>query len=459
MTTLDRRVFLSTLMTAASLRGLAQTPPEEPTDADRANVVLIMADDLGYGDLGCYGCEDIRTPNIDRLASEGARMTDYYASAPVCSPTRCALLTGRYQARVPNLEWALYAGVKNVGLPPEDVTIATMMREAGIATAMAGKWHLGDRPEWGPNQHGFDDYFGIHGGNADYFKHVISDGSPDLYENETPVEREGYLTDLITERAVKSIHQHANRRFFLYVAYNAPHWPMQGPGDEKKDISGRWIERDRETYAAMVERMDDGVGRILAALREEGLDDNTFVVFCSDNGGDRSSRNAPLRGGKTTLWEGGIRVPCIARWPGVIPAGSVNRQCAITMDLSATLLSAALVRPTRKLDGMDLFPYLMGARNPVEQTLVWRNGMLDQKAVRWGKWKWLKDKEDEYLFNLADDIGEQENRMHRNYDIAVWLRGIYSQWENAMPYRQTLFGNDLYGVKSRDEGAIKPANE
>lgn len=450
---LTRRTFLG----QAGLAALAPYASAQDDKGQRANVVLIMADDLGYGDLGCYGCPDINTPSIDKLAAQGVRMTDYYASAPVCTPTRCALMTGRYQQRCANLEWALYGGIKTAGLAPEESTIADMLKRAGYETAMYGKWHLGARPEWAPNQHGFDNYFGLLSGNIDYFRHIEGTGEKDLFKNETPVEREGYITDLITEHSVEYIKSRTDKPFFLYVAYNAPHWPMQGPDDQDKEIvpGKNWAEKDRETYVEMVESMDSGIGRILDALEQRGLADETLVIFCSDNGGDKSSLNTPLRGGKGTLWEGGIRVPCIMRWPGILPAGSVNPQAAITMDVSATILSAALAKPTRKLDGMDLLPYLTGYRNPVEQTMVWRSQWKNEYAVRWGKWKWLKRGDDEYLFQLKKDIGEQENLIERFPDIAVWLRDIYSQWEDAMPYEQSIFGEDMRQMSDPRQGIEK----
>lgn len=454
MPSIDRRTFLQSAALSAPL--LSRLSHAQEDDAPRkANIVLIMADDLGYGDIGCYGCDDIQTPNIDRIAAQGVRLTDYYASAPVCTPTRCALMTGRYQARCPNLEWALYTGVNTVGLAPTETTIATMLNKAGFATGMFGKWHLGEREEWRPNQHGFDEFFGHLGGNLDYFQHRIANGERDLYENNEPIQRDGYITDLITARAVDFLERKKEAPFFAYVAYNAPHWPMQGPDDhDKKVVQGKnWIEKDRATYIRMVEQIDAGVGKILDQLKESGLEQNTLVVFCSDNGGDRSSRNTPLRGQKGHLWEGGIRVPCVMRWPGVLPAGGTNSQASITMDLSATLLSAAMVRPSRKLDGMDLLSYLTGYRNPVEQTLVWRNTFRNQRTVRWGKWKWLEIDGKEMLFDLKKDIGESEDILQRFPDIAHWLREIYGQWERAMPYKQTLFGDDLHNITSPDQGA------
>ncbi|HQH70567.1 MAG TPA: sulfatase-like hydrolase/transferase [bacterium] len=448
---LNRRSFLS-LSTAALAAAAGPLAALDKPDPGRPNLVMILADDLGYGDLSCYGCPDIQTPNLDRLATGGVRLTDYYASAPVCTPTRCALMTGCYQQRQQNLEWAIHPGIKTVGLPPEEITIASMLKEAGYATGMFGKWHLGARPEWGPNRHGFEEFFGFLSGNIDYFRHIENTGEPDLFENTEPVQRDGYITDLITARSVDFIHRHAGHSFFLYTAYNAPHWPIQSPDDRGLVLEGRaWSQHGgRADYARMVERMDEGIGNILQALEEKGLVDNTLVIFASDNGGDRLGRNLPLRGQKGTLWDGGIRVPCIARWPNLLPAGTVSPQAAITMDLSATLLSAARVKPTRRMDGMSLLAFLSGWKPPVEQTFVWRDNWHDQKALRWGHWKWLKIKGEEYLFNLEEDPGEQENRTERNIDIVYWLREIYRQWESAMPHSQTVFGDDL-----RNPGAEK----
>lgn len=388
-------------------------------------------------------------------------MTDAYAAAPVCTPTRCALLTGCYQQRQPNLEWAIYPEIQSVGLPTGQATLPSMLRNAGYTTGMFGKWHLGEADCFAPNRHGFDEFFGFRGGNLDYFRHVNDRSTPDLYENETPVQKSGYLTDLITDRSVDFIQRQKDKPFFLYTAYNTPHWPIQGPGDEAADRQGSNYSKagDRQTYARMVERMDEGIGKILDALRRNGLEENTLVVFVSDNGGDRLSRNEPLRDRKTTLWEGGIRVPCIFSWPGVLPKGRISHQAAITMDVTVSLLAASGVRPTRRVDGMNLLPYIAGIRPEVEQTLVWRNNWHEQKAVRWGHWKWLKIKDEEYLFNLEDDISERENRKERNIDILYWLREIYRQWESAMPQNQTLFGEELRQLDAKTSNSTNNKNE
>ncbi|MEW6234135.1 MAG: sulfatase-like hydrolase/transferase [Candidatus Omnitrophota bacterium] len=439
---LTRRHFLQTAVLAAPALSLSA---EETRTIDRPNIILIMADDLGYGDLGCYGCEDIQTPYIDGLAREGVRMTDYYASAPVCTPTRCALLTGRYQQRVPNMEWALPPGTQSAGLLNQETTIASMLREAGYSTGLFGKWHLGYREEWGPLRHGFDEFFGFLSGNIDYFRHKNRLGDPDLYENGQPVSTEGYITDIIAQHAVEFIQRRREKPFFLYAPFNAPHWPIQGPDDKDKELNeANWSQGgERSDYAKMAERMDAGIGAILGELKSQGLEENTLVVFCSDNGGGRLGRNAPLSGRKGHLREGGIRVPCLLRWPKYLPPGKVCSQAAIVMDLSSTIMAAARVKPSRWFDGFNMMRILIGERDEVEQTLVWRNTLHKEKALRWGKWKWLEENGEDYLFNLKEDIAERTNLKDRNFDILYWLKRIYEQWEQAMPYRQTLFGEDL----------------
>ncbi|NQT81836.1 sulfatase-like hydrolase/transferase, partial [bacterium] len=345
----------------------------------RPNVVVILADDLGYGDVGCYGCTDIKTPNIDGLAKAGVRFTNYYA-APVCTPTRCAFMTGRYQQRVKEMEWAIYPGVKRLGLPPTETTIATMLKRNGYTTGLFGKWHLGYKKEYGPNSHGFDEFFGFLSGNINYFTHKEINGEPDLYENTKPVEVEGYMTDLITERSLRFLDRHHGEPFFLEVSYNAPHWPIQGPDDANKVIDeSNWRTCERETYIKMVERMDRGIGELLERLDKYNLASNTVVIFASDNGGDRASRNDPFSGRKTTLWEGGIRCACIIRFPGIIRAGKVMDQPSIVMDLSATILAGTGTKPPvgRTLDGEDLMPLILGKAKPRPRTFFWRSKTQD----------------------------------------------------------------------------------
>jgi arylsulfatase A-like enzyme len=406
----------------------------------RPNILFILADDLGYGDLGCYGANDIRTPNLDRLAQQGVRFTDFYANGPVCTPTRCGLMTGRYQQRIGGLEWAISPQQKHLGLPPQEKTIAQMLRENGYATAMSGKWHLGYTEDRAPNAHGFDQFFGLLSGNHDYFTHRERSGEPDLYRDTTPVTEDGYSTSLIQQYALGFLDAMKDKPFFLYVAFNAPHWPIQGPGDGDKQVTQKdWAQGTRETYVKMVEAMDTSIGEILAALDKHGLADSTLVVFTSDNGGDRFSRNYPLDHGKGTLGEGGIRVPCIARWPGHLPAGKVSKQVGITMDWSATILNLAGAKPPpdRPLDGRDLLPILAGEKRGMKRTLFWRrvgpNWVKTHRAVRDGNWKLIEERNGKrQLYNLAEDLGEMNNLADEETSKVAKMSKLLDKWESQV---------------------------
>ena len=403
--------------------------------AARPNVVLIMTDDMGYADLGCYGSKDVRTPNLDRLAREGTRLTNFYANAPVCTPTRAALMTGRWQQRV-GLEWAIYPGQKKPGLPTSETCVARMLKEAGYRTGMFGKWHLGYPREYGPNAHGFDEFCGLLSGNIDYYSKKEINGEPDWYENTTPKRESRYSTDVISERAAAFVDRHHKGPFFLYVPYNGVHWPFQAP-DRPTDIRDRktWFDGTRKDYAAMVERVDRGVGQILAALKRHQIADNTLVIFTNDNGGERLSDNGPCFHHKATVWEGGIRVPCLLRWPGRVTAGKVSAQPAISMDLTATLLAACKVGPPtgRTLDGINLLPVLEAGRI-VERTLFWRidRGDRKQRAVRHADWKYVRDGGIEMLFDLAADPGERKDLAYRHPDRLKQLRAKLAGWEKEM---------------------------
>lgn len=414
----------------------AQTPgPARP------NVVLIITDDVGYGDLGSYGAPDIKTPNIDSLARDGVKLTDFYA-APQCTPTRAALISGRYQQRV-RLERAL--GSANTptgegGLPVTGRSLPQLLKGNGYATALIGKWHLGYKPEFTPNAHGFDYFFGFKSGFIDYYQHTGGDGLHDLYENGEPAHATGYMTDLITERSVKFIEDHARQPFFLEVAYNAAHWPFQLPDHPSTAPgNGRFVQPQddatgtRRDYVAIVERADRGVGQILQALNRLGLARDTLVIFTNDNGGEWLSRNAPLFHRKDTLWEGGIRVPAIFRWPGRIPAGRQSAQVGITMDLTASILAATntAVPAGAGFEGINLLPILEGRAPAVERTLFFRIAVptRQQRAVRQGEWKLLIDGDDVLLFNLSRDIGERQDLASQRQDVARRLRPLIAAWE------------------------------
>jgi len=423
--------------------------------AFRPNIVFILCDDLGYGDLGCMGGTDIRTPHLDRLAAEGVRCTDFYANAPVCSPTRCGFLTGRWQQRI-GFEWALgytaqqerlidgawqpHADIHHgLGLPAGTPGIARLLQAAGYAAGCFGKWHLGYDPEFNPTQHGFDEYFGELLGHCDYYRHVYYDGTYALRDGVDIARRDGYLTDLLNDRAVDFIRRHAARPFFLYVPHLAVHAPFQPPDRPETPLVTRptMLHGSRATYAAMLERVDAGVGMILDELDRAGIADRTLVVFSSDNGGERWSRNLPLFHHKATLWEGGIRVPCLLRWPGKLPAGRVSSQPAITMDLTATFAAVAEVAPPpgHEFDGRNLLPLLTSDEPPVERTFCWRiqRSNRSMKAIRHGDWKYLDDAGTmDLLFNLRDDIGERINRVAERPDVVADLKSRLADWEAEM---------------------------
>ena len=363
--------FLALAFTAPS----AQSPP-------RANVVMFIMDDLGYGDVGSYGASDAKTPNIDRLAREGVKLTDFYANHANCSPTRTGLITGRYQHRY-GIESPL-GGISDAReLLPSDTSLPRLLKSAGYTTGLIGKWHLGARAEAGPNRHGFDEFWGFRGGAVDYYTHNeitppwIRLPAPvhDLYHNEEPTAVTAYLTDAITARSEAFIQQHSAAPFFLEVAYNATHWPFQGPDlpDEKRGRPNSIESGTRADYIAMLERADQGIGRILGLLDRLKLAPNTLVIFTSDNGGEWLSRNAPLFHRKSTLWEGGIRVPLLMRWPARLKPGTTSSQVGITMDLTASILAAAGVTPPSNYrpEGVDLIALLQKG-TIVERTLYWR---------------------------------------------------------------------------------------
>jgi len=457
---MTRRQFLTRI---AGLTALSAIGPGcrlgGSRNARSPNIVLIMTDDLGYGDLGCYGCTDIRTPAVDNLAAEGVRFTTFYSNAPECTPTRTALLTGRYQHRVGGLECALGIGnvgryddairlreTNDMGLPAEETTIARILKDAGYATAICGKWHLGYEPKFFPLQHGFDTWFGPVGGAVDYFHHCEYTGEPALYLNDKPVKREGYLTDLITDEAVRFVRRRHNTPFFLYVAYTAPHTPYQGPDDYKPEPvpQADYNKGSRATFAAMVERMDEGVGKILRSLEERKLADNTLVIFMSDNGANKTGNNAPYSGYKGNLFEGGIHVPCIARWPGVIAQSTVSSQPCMTMDFSRSVVRAAGTGPARNrpFDGIDILQAVEKNQPVQKRTLFWRarRGDRTRKAVRDGSLKYIRlkegDKISEYLFDLEQDPAEKKNLFDSRREDVRRLKMLLKSWEEEVKHKR-----------------------
>ena len=410
----------------------------------RPNFVFILADDLGYADLGCYGGRSRCSPSLDRLAKEGLRFTQGYANSSVCSPTRFALMTGRWQHRLRGgadepIRSGAARGDARLGLPPAHPTLPSLLRDAGYATALVGKWHLGFPPHFGPLKSGYQEFFGALSGAIDYFTHQDSGGVHDLFENETPVHRKGYLTDLITERAVEFVKRKRTQPFLLSVHYNAPHWPWETRADESE---AKRIEKlyhfdggSVPTYLAMIRQMDEGIGRILAALKFSRIERNTVVVFTSDNGGERYSDTWPLVGKKMDLLEGGIRVPYILRWPAKVKAGGVTAQQAISMDWVATFLDLAGVSPDKSypLDGRSLVPVLQRPAKVFKRDLYWKMLYRNQKAMRSGDWKYLSVEGDEFLFNLAQDERERANHGKREPERLAAMRAKYLAWEESLP--------------------------
>ena len=463
-----RRFVKATAATSLAMAGIGFR--RSAAQAARPNIVFIMADDLGYADVSCYGQRDYLTPNIDRLAIEGLRFTQGYANSPVCSATRTALITGRYQYRLPvGLEEPINSSTpKNIGLHPDHPTLPSLLKRASYGTTLVGKWHLGFLPDFSPLKSGYDRFFGIFGGAADYFNHGPNAArggaeASQLHEQEVPIERHGYMTNLLGDRAVETIDGYAKSKqpFLLSLHFTAPHWPWEGPDDEAESQRIRNIfHRDggtQKTYAAMVQSLDVNIGRVLQALDAYGLSQNTIVVFTSDNGGERFSKIWPFTGMKTELFEGGLRIPSIVRWPGRIAAGSVSEQVMISMDWMPTLLAAAGTRPDPGYpsDGEDLNPILSGGAAAHPRKLYFRYKAGAQRAIRDADWKYLRIAGNEFLFDVVQDPRERANLKDRRKDIFDRLKSDWEAWNGTMleeRSRPALYSNpgqflaDHYGV-------------
>jgi len=413
----------------------------------RPNILFIMADDLGYADLSCYGRRDYETPVLDRLAAQGIRFTHAYANSAVCTATRVAFMTGRYQYRLPiGLEEPLQG--RPLGLPPEHPTLPSQLREAGYRTSLVGKWHLGDLPDYCPLKSGFDEFWGIRGGGVDYFTHELY-GRNDLWDGEVNIRENGYLTDLLATRCIETLERRAQGEepFFIALNFTAPHWPWTGPEDEAESdrLTAKQAERpgdmailhwdggDMATYAAIMQNLDANVGKVLDALERLGLADDTLVVFTSDNGGERFSDIFPFTGRKTELLEGGIRVPVIVRWPGVAEPGTLSEQLVMTMDWLPTFLAAAGIEPDAEYpsDGLDIRPAIASNVLPDRQ-FFWRFMNHGQRAVRSGPWKYLQIAGHEFLFDVAADPMERANLRERELDMFEQLRADWEAWDRTM---------------------------
>jgi len=423
--------------------------------AQPPHILFILADDLGWADLGCYGSSAIRTPNLDRLAAEGIVFRHGYACSPWCSSTRIGLYTGRYPTRLlAGLEEPLTTHAEGNGIPADHPTLSSLLLAAGYQTAMFGKWHCGWLPWYSPLRIGFQTFFGNLDGAIDYFEHINTVGEADLYEGETPVEEAGYYTSLISERAAEFVAADRDGPFYVQLNYTAPHWPWEGPGDRDvgAEIRRRFGGERTPTplihpdggslakYAQLVEEMDAGVGRVLTALAESGRADNTIVVFTSDNGGERWSKNWPLVGEKGDLAEGGIRVPLILRWPAGVAGDQVSDNPIDTLDLTATLIDAGGAADERyPLDGVNLLPWLVEDGGFPQHDLFWRTS--NQGALRRGRFKYLYDQRDRavlgnwprregpfhLLYDLTVDGREQADIAHHHPELLAELRTAWAR--------------------------------
>ena len=432
---------------------MAKPTDRAPEPAQQPNIIFIVADDLGYADLGCYGGRAAAfgavSPHIDALAAGGLKFTQGYANSPVCSPTRFALMTLRYQYRLRGaLEEPINArarGNPELGLPVALPTLPSLLQAAGYSTALIGKWHLGYPPHFGPLRSGYEHFFGAMAGGVDYFTHCAFSGEHDLYEGEQPRQEIGYLTDLISRRACQHVRQQAaaaraGKPFFVSLHYTAPHWPWETRDDAAlaPTLAGKLQHLDGgsvATYQRMIHHMDEGIGQLMATLRDEGLEGDTLIVFTSDNGGERFSDNWPLVGGKMDLTEGGIRVPWIAHWPARIAAGGTSTQACMTMDWSTTLLEAGGGQPDPQYppDGVSLLPVLLNPNAGFERDLYWRMNHRGQRALRVCDWKYLRVDGHDYLFNLTADARERANLAAREPERLQAMREQWQRWNEGMP--------------------------
>lgn len=446
--TMDRRTLLGVIAGAATpLSALtAQQGRTVPP-----NIVLIVADDLGYGDLGVYGSSVNRTPNLDRLAKQGMRFTDFHSNGPMCSPTRASLMTGRYPQRFGRKFESALSGEDGYddGLPLGTPTIARILKQAGYATAIYGKWHLGFHPPFLPTRFGFDDFQGLASGDGDHHSHIDRSGRPDWWHNETLHPETGYTADLVTRHSISFIERNRSRPFFLYVPHLAIHFPWQGPAEKPHRVEGKsytsgseklGLQESKDISAKvrqMVEAVDDSVGRIVRALEQHRLTDRTLVFFTSDNGGyltysggyHNISNNGPCRGQKGDVYEGGHRVPAIAWWPGRIRPG-VSGQTAMSFDLVPTFAALAGTGAQARapeFDGVNLNPLLFHQQALPSRTLFWR--MHEKKAVRQGDWKLVVVDKDTHLFNLKDDIAEKTDLSLQHPEIKARLSNELARWE------------------------------
>lgn len=464
-----RRTATGMVTLALGTDGTDARPPGKPP-----NIVFILADDLGFADVACYGRPDVRTPNVDHLAAQGVRFLQAYANSAVCTATRVALATGRYQYRLRvGLEEPL-TGNADIGLDPSHPTLPSLLRKAGYSSTLVGKWHLGGLPRFGPLQSGYDHFYGFRGGALDYYSHDTPAGKDDLWDEDVPVQQVGYLTELLGSRAVDVVNGYARsrQRFMLSLHFNAPHWPWEAPGDEAeseriRSVPGGLFHLDggsQRTYQRMIEAMDLQIGRVLHALEAKGLIHDTIVIFTSDNGGERFADTWPFTGKKTELLEGGLRIPAVISWPGRIPRGGTSDQVAISMDWVPTLLAAAGTAPDPAYpsDGVNLLPMLTRPAPPIPRKLYWRYKGNAQRAMRDGDLKFLKIRGNTFLFDVVADPLERANLKHRRPDDYRRLEREWTDWNTTMlpeikeSFTHGFSGEDLADHYGADEAGSEP---
>ena len=413
----------------------------------KPNIILIVADDMGYGDCGCYGAKTIDTPHIDALATAGLRFTDFHANGAVCSPTRAALLTGRYQQRS-GIEGVISAANhRHLGLPVGEVTFADLLQAGGYQTALFGKWHLGYEALFNPRRRGFDEFRGFVSGNIDYHSHIDQIGAADWWLDEGLVPEDGYTTDLVTQHGIRFMREQHNAPFCLYLAHECPHYPYQGPTDTAYRTPGcaapiQGPRQDKmQAYKEMMEAMDAGIGAVVETVKALGLERDTLIFFFSDNGPAGPGSAGPLRGKKGSVWEGGHRVPALACWPGVIPAGSATAVPAMGMDLLPTMMAAAgLARPANLvLDGENLLPLMQGNGSTFKRPLFWR--FNQQQAVRLDQWKLVINgagARGVELFDLDHDLAEAHNIASEHGEVVTHMQHLLAGWEREFTSVQRL---------------------
>lgn len=448
---------MATRLLSALVLAVLGTVSASGGESERPNIVLIVSDDQGYADLGCFGGKEIRTPHLDRLAAGGVRLTSFYVAWPACTPSRAALLTGRYPQRN-----GLYDMIRNdlvnyghryteeeyavspemtLGLDQREVTIAEVLHDAGYATGMVGKWDSGRAKRFLPPRRGFDVFYGFANTGIDYYTHERY-GVPSMFRGleRTEEDKGRYATDLFRREAVQFVRENTDRPFFLYLAFNAPHSASNLERDSQQ-VPQEYLDRDypdadpknrRTKYMGMVSAMDEAIGELLDTLDEKGLSENTLIVFHSDNGGSGPGDNGPLRGGKATMWEGGLRVPAIVRWPKQLPAGTTSDEFLTTLEVFPTFLAATGVKPPADvtLDGFDMQPVLRGDAASQRETMFWQR--RSDKAARVGRYKWVESTKGGGLFDLETDLGEKHDLSNEKPDVLADLKAHFAAWQSEM---------------------------